>query len=103
MRNLDAFIRNPHTVWYGPHQCNGCGETIVKSSLESGGVALDAPHGHHYPNFPWKKHVCNGPLPLQKICSLGGVARAKSLSKTRRKKIATQAANVRWNNKRPSR
>jgi hypothetical protein len=55
---LQTFIRNPKTVWYGPHQCNGCGATIVKSSIESGGVSLDAPHGHHYPNHEWTQHKC---------------------------------------------
>lgn len=59
--NLNRFIRNRKVVWYGPHECNGCGATVVKSSIESGAIALDAPHGHHYPNHKWMKHVCTAP------------------------------------------
>lgn len=58
---LQKFIRDPAIIWYGPHQCNKCGQIIVKSSFESGGLALDAgDYEHHYPNFPWKRHDCSG-------------------------------------------
>jgi hypothetical protein len=55
---LIAFLRDRSVVWYGPHECNGCGATVVKSSNETGGVSLDAPHGHHYPNHKWIEHRC---------------------------------------------
>ncbi len=51
-------IRDPKGIWYGPHECNGCGTTIVKLSKEQGNISLDAPFNHHYPNFQWKKHTC---------------------------------------------
>lgn len=58
---LQKFIRDPAIIWYGPHQCNKCGCMIVKSSFESGGLALDAgDYNHHYPNFPWRRHLCIG-------------------------------------------
>jgi len=46
-------------VWYGPHQCNGCGETVVVLSRQQGGLALNAPHNHNYPNHVWEEHVCD--------------------------------------------
>ena len=53
------FIRDPAVIWYGPHQCDRCGCLIVKSSIETGGLELDAgDYNHHYPNFPWQKHAC---------------------------------------------
>lgn len=58
---LSRYIRIRKTVWYGPHECNGCAATIIKSSIESGGVMLDAPHGHHYPNHKWTEHRCIKP------------------------------------------
>jgi hypothetical protein len=60
LKGFNNFIRNPSIVWYGPHECNGCGAIIVKPSISSGGIALDAPHGHHYPNHQWKEHKCSG-------------------------------------------
>lgn len=30
-------------VWYGPHACSVCGETIVRAAQESGGQELDVP------------------------------------------------------------
>jgi hypothetical protein len=51
-------IKDPVGVWYGPHECNGCGATIIKLSLEQGGISLNAPHDHHYPNHVWQKHSC---------------------------------------------
>lgn len=55
---LNKLIRRRNVAWYGPYDCNGCGATIVKSSIKIGGIMLNAPHGHHYPNHDWKKHVC---------------------------------------------
>lgn len=57
-KGFNNFIRNPKVVWYGPHECNGCGATVVKASVEDGAMTLDAPHGHHYPNHKWTKHKC---------------------------------------------
>ena len=59
-------IKDPAGVWYGPHECNGCGATVVKLSVAQGGIALDAPHNHHYPNHIWQKHICK-PLTLTEI------------------------------------
>ena len=59
-------IKDPDGVWYGPHQCNGCGATIIKLSVAQGGIALDAPFNHHYPNHVWEKHSCKT-LSLQEI------------------------------------
>jgi hypothetical protein len=55
---LENFIYDPSVVWYGPYACPTCGVEIVKSSRESGAIALDAPHGHHYPNHHWVEHEC---------------------------------------------
>jgi len=52
-------IKDPKGIWYGPHQCNGCGATVVILSREQGGIALDAPFNHHYPNHIWQKHDCS--------------------------------------------
>lgn len=54
-------IKDPKGVWYGPHECNGCGSTVVKLSIQQGGITLDAPFGHHYPNHVWEKHECPTP------------------------------------------
>lgn len=62
-KSLATWIRNPGIVWYGPHECNGCGQTIVKSSIESGGKSLNAPHNHHYPNHKWVEHKCESTNP----------------------------------------
>jgi hypothetical protein len=32
-KGFTNFIRNPRTIWYGPHPCSSCGETVVKSSI----------------------------------------------------------------------
>ena len=53
-----AFVYDPDIVWYGPHACNVCGREVVKSSNDSGGVMLDAPQEHHYPNHLWRLHNC---------------------------------------------
>jgi len=57
-KGFNNFIRNPNVIWYGPFECSGCGQTIVRPSRTDGGVALNAPHDHHYPNHKWTKHVC---------------------------------------------
>jgi hypothetical protein len=57
-KKLSRFIRMRKVVWYGPHPCEECGETIIRSSKETGRVALDAPFDHHYPNFKWCRHRC---------------------------------------------
>lgn len=62
--NFD-LLRDPMVTWYGPHQCNGCGRTIIKTGLEFPSLVLDAEdHNHHYPNFRWQEHVCPGTKPL---------------------------------------
>lgn len=59
-----SFIRDPSVVWYGPHQCNKCGGIVVKSSFQTGGLALNADdENHHYPNFVWDKHQCEDRKP----------------------------------------
>jgi hypothetical protein len=58
-KGFNNFIRNPKVVWYGPHQCNGCGGLIVRSSSQSGGISLNAPFNHHYPNHIWAEHKCS--------------------------------------------
>lgn len=56
---LLEFISDKTVTWYGPHQCNGCGEIIITSSVGTGGVKLNAgAHEHHYPNFEWTQHKC---------------------------------------------
>ena len=66
-KGFTDHIRNPNVVWYGPHECNGCGQTIVKASTHDGGMSLDAPHGHHYPNHKWTEHRCH---PRKKVGEL---------------------------------
>ena len=55
---LENFIYDPSVIWYGPYLCPFCGALIIQSSRESGAIALDAPHGHHYPNHHWVEHEC---------------------------------------------
>ncbi len=62
----NRFIRLRSVVWYGPHECNICGGIIIKSSFETGGLMLDAPHDHHYPNHKWTVHKCVG-IPEQVV------------------------------------
>jgi hypothetical protein len=47
-------------IFYGPHNCGGCDNLIVKAAVEQGGAEYDAPEGPIYPNTPWKLHVCSG-------------------------------------------
>ena len=83
--SLGEMIRDKSVVWYGPHECEGCGECIIKSSVETGGVALDSPHNHHYPNHEWRLHRCKTDgceVMAQKLVdlSVGKVIRIKSSS-----------------------
>jgi hypothetical protein len=55
------LLRDPNITWYGPHQCGGCGKTIIKTSTNGPQLVLDADdHNHHYPNHRWMEHVCSG-------------------------------------------
>lgn len=60
--------------------------TIVKSSIESGAIALDAPHGHHYPNHEWRLHqcpMCCNSIKMEELSvdlSVGKVIRIKNAS-----------------------
>lgn len=47
-------------VFYGPHNCSGCDNLIVKAAVEQGGQEFDAPEGPIYPNTQWTPHVCSG-------------------------------------------
>ena len=55
---FEIFIRDPKVVWYGPHSCPVCHKSVVKSSIESGGIMLDYSHENNYPNCKWTQHVC---------------------------------------------
>jgi len=44
--------------FYGPQQCDICGEPIIRASLEVGGRRFSPPlEGERYPNA-WKEHSC---------------------------------------------
>lgn len=47
------------TVYYGPHECDGCGKPIVRVALEQGGQKFDLPDGPIYPNSDWPVHECS--------------------------------------------
>lgn len=90
--DLEKKLRDPESLWYGPHQCEACGGIVIRQSLEQGGLKLDAEdHNHHYPNFLWQEHQCK-----PSIHSLGGKARSASLTPQERSEIAREAANQRW-------
>lgn len=96
LEKLEKEIRDPAAVWYGPHQCEGCGRIIIRRDRRQGEVlALDAEDfNHHYPNFVWTEHVCTpSGLPIGEA---GGIARAKKLSPPQRKAAASKAAKARW-------
>lgn len=67
-REENYKIFDPKGIWYGPHACNGCGSTVIVLQKNQGGLALDAPHNHHYPNHVWEKHSCS--QQLQKLVPL---------------------------------
>ncbi len=96
LEKLEKEIRDPAAVWYGPHQCSGCGKMIVKRDHRQGELlALDAAdYNHHYPNFIWTEHVCT-PSGLP-IGTAGGKARARKLGKKAVKAAASKAAKARW-------
>lgn len=67
------------TIWYGPHACDLCGETVVRADLHGGGQRFDVPElllhiyrrgsesGNVEITYPmtWQPHVCRenaGPL-----------------------------------------
>jgi hypothetical protein len=94
MTTFETKIRDPYTVWYGPHPCEFCNRKIVRSSLESGGLSLEASdHDHHYPNYRWMEHVCSKAPPPQ---AAGGIARSKKMTKERKVEVAKKAAAARW-------
>lgn len=95
LEKLEKEIRDPAAIWYGPHQCEGCGKVIVRRDRRQGEVlSLDAEDfNHHYPNVIWTEHVCTpSGLPLGEA---GGVARAKALPPKRRKEIAVMGGKAR--------
>jgi hypothetical protein len=51
------------TTFYGPYPCERCGQHIVRSSIESGGVRFDIPEAVIYPNTLWHTHRCQGAQP----------------------------------------
>lgn len=99
MRTLEQLkkeIRDPAAIFYGPHECHGCGRIVVRRAKEQGqDLTLDAAEfNHHYPNFVWLEHVCTpSGLPIGQA---GGKARAKKLGPKKIKEAASKAANVRW-------
>ena len=66
-------------VFYGPHECSVCGETIVKGAIEDGGQALNPPElllriyrrgseaGNVDVTYPmtWAPHNCKSDPPLK--------------------------------------
>jgi hypothetical protein len=53
------LIRDPMVTWYGPHACEKCGRTVIKTGNGAPELTLDAEnHDHHYPNFHWCEHQC---------------------------------------------
>jgi hypothetical protein len=45
-------------IFYGPHECDSCGKTIIKLAREQGGAPIDYPSGPIYPNIQWRIHIC---------------------------------------------
>lgn len=52
-------FRSSRIVYYGPHECQNCGATVVKMGAEFGGNTFDQPQGPIYPNTEWHVHVCD--------------------------------------------
>lgn len=46
------------TVFYGPHPCERCGQSIIRAGAKHGGTEYDAPEGPIYPNTYWRWHDC---------------------------------------------
>lgn len=40
---MSETTTEPENVWYGPHNCEVCGVTIVKASREQGGSEFEPP------------------------------------------------------------
>lgn len=59
-RITDALRALESAVFYGPHPCRLCGDTIVKASRAQGGAEYDEPDGPIYPNTQWVPHTCRG-------------------------------------------
>jgi hypothetical protein len=52
--------KDPTIVYYGPHECDECGQMIVRAALERGGQKFDVPEvSFLYPNTLWSPHVCD--------------------------------------------
>jgi hypothetical protein len=62
-KEFEKFLRDPSVEWFGPWHCSNCNAMIIYSSVESGGVTLNAPRQSHYPNHKWTLHECT-PQPL---------------------------------------
>lgn len=68
----NSVLGDEATIWYGPHQCEACGEWIVRAELARGGEKFDPPahlfrvfqrgaeSGNPAVAYPavWKPHVC---------------------------------------------
>lgn len=52
-------FRNSGVIFYGPHPCENCGQTICKAGDEFGGSSFTYPKGPIYPNTEWHPHFCN--------------------------------------------
>lgn len=52
-------FRSSKIIYYGPHECSGCGQKICKMGHEFGGNAFTYPEGPIYPNTEWHVHVCD--------------------------------------------
>jgi len=59
----DSITQPADAVYYGPHACDCCGETIVRQAIEQGGARMEShPAGPVYPNTQWTVHICKAPL-----------------------------------------
>lgn len=52
-------FRNSRVVYYGPHPCENCGETICRAGNDYGASSFTYPSGPIYPNTEWQPHFCN--------------------------------------------
>jgi len=52
-------FRNSKVVYYGPHPCDNCGETICRAGNEYGSSSFTYPTYPIYPNTEWNPHLCN--------------------------------------------
>lgn len=70
MTNLT--FRSSRIIYYGPHACEHCGESICRMGHEFGGNAFTYPSGLIYPNTEWHPHVCDP----KRVAALPGDGRA---------------------------